>query len=123
MDVFMKDAAAGAAKGFSTLNSETGNLIGNFKGINNILKPYKQEELSPGAIITNSKSLIQEAMPVKTAPKSAKPADYEPVKRQEGSMGTVGKWIEDFGKGTPAVLHGKEGVITEKQFNDLFNKN
>lgn len=121
MDVFMKDAAAGAAKGFSTLNSETGNLIGNFKGINNILKPYKQEELSPGAIITNSKSLIQEAMPVKTAPKSAKPADYEPVKRQEGSMGTVGKWIEDFGKGTPAVLHGKEGVITEKQFNDLFN--
>lgn len=46
----------------------------------------------------------------------------EPLKRQDGSLGAVGKYIEDFGKGTPAILHGREGVITEKQFNDLLGK-
>ena len=39
--------------------------------------------------------------------------------RSEGSLGAVGKLIEDFGKGTPMMLHGKEGVITEKQLKDI----
>ena len=39
----------------------------------------------------------------------------EPVKRAKGSLGTVGKLIEDFGPGTPAILHGREGVVTEDQ--------
>jgi hypothetical protein len=39
--------------------------------------------------------------------------------RSEGSLGAVGKLIEDFGKGTPMMLHGKEGVITEKQLNSI----
>jgi hypothetical protein len=42
-----------------------------------------------------------------------------PVSRAEGSLGSVGKLIEDFGKGTPAVLHGKEGVVTENQLNGI----
>jgi muramidase (phage lysozyme) len=42
-------------------------------------------------------------------------APTEPVERATGSLGKTGSLIEDFGKGTPAILHGKEGVITEDQ--------
>ena len=41
--------------------------------------------------------------------------------RAGGSMGATGKLIEDFGKGTPMMLHGREGVITEKQLKDFGN--
>ncbi len=50
------------------------------------------------------------------------PGGKPPVSREEGSFGSVGKLIEDFGKGTPAILHGKEGVITEKQLNSLISQ-
>jgi len=39
--------------------------------------------------------------------------------RAGGSIGATGKLIEDFGKGTPVMLHGREGVITEKQLSAL----
>jgi hypothetical protein len=39
--------------------------------------------------------------------------------RANGSLGSVGKLIEDFGAGTPMMLHGREGVITEKQLTSL----
>jgi muramidase (phage lysozyme) len=39
--------------------------------------------------------------------------------RATGSLGAVGKLIEDFGKGTPMTLHGREGVITEKQLKQF----
>ena len=41
--------------------------------------------------------------------------------RSEGSLGATGKMIEDFGKGTPMMLHGREGIITEKQLQEFGN--
>ena len=123
MNILLQDVAAGAGASFKTLNTTVGSSIDGFKGLNEVLKPYKQTETTVGAGVAKAKSVVEEIVPIKTTPKSAKPADYEPVKqqRQDGSLGAVGKFIEDFGKGTPVILHGREGVITEKQFNDLFN--
>jgi hypothetical protein len=39
--------------------------------------------------------------------------------RSGGSLEATGKFIEDFGTGTPMMLHGREGVITEAQLNSL----
>ena len=45
----------------------------------------------------------------------------QPVQKASGSWGTTGKLIENFGTGTPAELHGREGVITEDQLNQLMS--
>lgn len=39
--------------------------------------------------------------------------------RATGSLGSTGKLIEDFGRGTLTMLHGSEGVITENQLGNL----
>ncbi len=41
------------------------------------------------------------------------------IPRSTGSLGTTGSLIENFGKGQLAMLHGKEGVITEDQLKNI----
>lgn len=41
------------------------------------------------------------------------------VSRREGSHKETGSDIEDFGEGTPAVLHGREGVVTEERLHQI----
>lgn len=52
-------------------------------------------------------------------PKPGEEGKGTPESRQTGSLGMTGKYIEDFGKGTLAMLHGNEGVITEGQLKQM----
>lgn len=45
-----------------------------------------------------------------------------PVTRNFGSLGSTGKVFENFGSGTPAILHGTEAVVTPDQMNDIISK-
>jgi hypothetical protein len=42
-----------------------------------------------------------------------------PKKRQTGSIGETGQLIENFGLGTPVILHGREAVMTEPQIMNM----
>lgn len=43
--------------------------------------------------------------------------------RALGSLGMTGNLFENFGTGTPAMLHGKEAVVTPTQMESLINNN
>ena len=45
---------------------------------------------------------------------ASKSADFS-----EGTIGNSGKLVQDFGSGTPAMLHGKEAVLNEEQLGHL----
>ena len=45
---------------------------------------------------------------------ASKSADFS-----EGTIGNGGKLVQDFGSGTPAMLHGKEAVLNEEQLGHL----
>jgi len=44
-----------------------------------------------------------------------------PVTRATGSLGMTGSLFENFGKGTPAMLHGTEAVVTPEQMSGIIN--
>jgi hypothetical protein len=44
------------------------------------------------------------------------------VERKTGTLGVTGSYFENFGSGTPAVLHGTEAVVTPSQMNDIINR-
>lgn len=124
MDRLMKDTAAGLGVGFEKLNVEVGNAAKQFTTLQNTLRPWTQEQAAKFPSKITSEIRSGTGVTETAVPESARRAagmEVKPIERQDGSLGAVGKFMEDFGKGTPAILHGKEGVITEKQFNNLFN--
>jgi hypothetical protein len=106
----LKDEAAGLSTQFNKLNTELGKSLQNWGVLNSkILQPRTTE----GAGISGAINKVT------GRDKGPRETSGEMLSRETGSLGSVGKLIEDFGKGTPAMLHGREGVITEKQLNDL----
>lgn len=117
-----KDITAAMGIGFDKLNQTTGAGVDQLKQLNNKVggpftrgtaeQKFAQGE---GAVKTGA-----EALGINVGAPKPVPSNYKgPASREEGSFGAVGKLIEDFGKGTPAVLHGKEGVVTESQLKDI----
>lgn len=41
-------------------------------------------------------------------------------KFNQGTLGNGGELLQDFGDGTPVMLHGKEAVLTEEQLGQMF---
>ena len=122
-EILTKDISKGVAEGFNSLNKELGEQIKGTRGLNEVLRPFTGTELKGVAqkVINSASS----ASRVDTSKAENVPADMKGLVpklegRSEGSFGAVGKFMEDFGAGKPMMLHGKEGVITEKQFNNLF---
>jgi hypothetical protein len=113
---FTKDAMAGAGTYFNKLNTELGETIKGVGALNKLLRPYTQEQaavLPERAAKAGAASL---GLKEDKVPETEKP---KLGGRETGSFGAVGKLIEDFGAGTPMMLHGKEGVITENQLKNL----
>ena len=103
----MKDISAGVGSTFKGLNDEGGKLLQTIKGYNDLFSVRKQEDVaktikSPVTAVTD---MVSSPIPWKH--------------RKNGTLGSTGQFMEDFGSETPALLHGKEGVITEEQFKGL----
>lgn len=65
---------------------------------------------SKGGFLSGALTSLDNAVP-----SSPKPS------RANGSLGSTGRLIEDFGQGTVATLHGREGVVTESQIGQILN--
>jgi hypothetical protein len=103
-----------------------------YENLNPILKMFKTfgDNLTYAGLIPaeTKKELIDKFMkdyksPIGPAdfPPTSGPVLPAPVSRNFGSLGATGKMFEDFGSGTPAMLHGKESVVTPEQMNSIIS--
>lgn len=126
--VVAQDIRAGMGPYFEKANNLAGKGVDYLKNISDkmpILQQGNAEEKT--AQMQNAmRSLTPNALlgPTASGNPANKPKEMPSVTqkmggRDNGSLGAVGKLIEDFGKGTPMMLHGKEGVITEQQLKNI----
>lgn len=123
-----KDIAAGAGLKVKELNTEINSTTGAFTKLNSALKdiiaPRTTEQAAK--VVEKPVEIAGEAIK-KLAPKDKQPGSTSKMpegykgaaSRASGSLGSVGKLIEDWGTESKVKLHGKEGVITESQLNDI----
>jgi hypothetical protein len=136
VDRTFKDVSAGIGLSTKEMNSNIANSSAAFKQLytTGMLAPKSQEDtlkkgkeivgLGPkGFGVAPSPTYTNAALPSTGIDASGNilPVD-KTVKRATGSLGATGGLLEDFGKGTPAILHGKEGVVTEKQLTDIIGQ-
>jgi len=97
----------------TVLEGEGGSSTGVAQSIRESLTKMNDASASPEA----RRAAIEE---IKTALRGLDPEKIKGViQRDTGSVGKTGNILENFGKGTPAMLHGKEAVLTEEQLTNL----
>lgn len=127
----IKDIVTGGKINANNFEEVLGNILTAVKDING--KSWKEIATAAGDGITDLKTKLVNGLTNLIGNWDPKTQTWKPpeVKRAEGSPGIADflsggnnlmSVFENFGAGTPAVLHGMESVIRPEQLNGIINK-
>ena len=124
----IKDASATSSIAFKALNDKLADTIKGIGGLNQVLRPYTVEGMAAGAESLSEIYNKTIKAGVRGLKINKRTDDVEETlssppapKMQDGTLGAFGALFADFGKESPALLHGKEAVLNEKQFKNMFS--